>query len=78
MLRIDAASIDSGVEAFDGHLVGEDWFDVKNFPAITFQSTGAVKTGLNSGTLTGTLFLKGIEKPVTLDVTLNKAGPEFP
>ncbi len=76
-VRIDAASIDSGVEAFDGHLVGEDWFDVKNFPAITFQSTGAVKTGLNSGTLTGTLFLKGIEKPVTLDVTLNKAGQNF-
>ncbi len=76
-VTIDAASIDSGVVAFDGHLIGEDWFDVKNFPVITFQSTDAVKTGLNSGTLTGTLFLKGVEKPVTLDVTLNKAGQNF-
>ena len=36
---IDAASIDSGVERFDQHLVGADFFDVANHPNITFKSS---------------------------------------
>lgn len=71
---IDAASIDSGVDVFDGHLKGENFFDVSNHPEITFVSTGVEKTGENSGTVTGDLTIKGITKPVTLDVQLNNAS----
>lgn len=73
-VTIDPASVDSGVERFDGHLVGEDWFNVAAHPTITFVSTGLTQADGTTGTLTGDLTIKGITKPVTLDVTLLKAG----
>ena len=70
-VTIDPASINSGIERFDEHLVGGDMFDVAAHPEITFASTSV---DLAKGTLTGDLTMKGITKPVTLDVTLNGAG----
>lgn len=74
MVTIDPASINSGVEKFDGHLVSSDMFDVEKHDTITFKSTSIEIGDDNMGTLTGDLMIKGITKPVTLDVTLNKAG----
>ncbi len=74
---INAASIDSGVEKFDEHLVSADFFDVANHPVITFTSTALKQSLTGSGTVTGDLTMKGISKPVTLDVTLNKVGENF-
>ena len=73
-VTIDPASIDSAVEAFDTHLKSPDMFDVANHPQITFVSTGLTMESPDSGTLTGDLTMKGITKPVTLDVVLNGAG----
>jgi len=76
-VTIDAASIDSGVERFDQHLVSADFFDVENHSEITFVSTSLSQTVTGSGTLNGMLTMKGISKPVTLDVKLNKVGEHF-
>lgn len=73
-VTIDPASIDSAVEAFDEHLKSPDMFDVAAHPEITFVSTGLQMEGSDSGTLTGDLTMKGITKPITLDVVLNGAG----
>lgn len=73
-VTIDASSIDSGVDRFDGHLRGENFFDVENHPEITFVSTALEKTSEDEGALTGDLTIKGITKSVTLDVTLNQAS----
>ncbi len=73
-VKIDAASIDTGVDVFDGHLVSDQWFDVETYPEITFQSTSLEKTSDTQGKMTGDLTLKGITKPVTLDVTFNRAA----
>lgn len=72
-VTIDPASIDSAVPRFDEHLKSADMFDVAAHPEITFVSTDLDVTG-DSGTLTGDLTMKGITKPVTLDVVLNGAG----
>lgn len=72
-VTIDPASVNSGVEKFDGHLKGADFFDVENHGDITFVSTGIDTGDGETGTLTGDLTIKGVTKPVTLDVTLNKA-----
>ncbi len=74
---IDAASIDSGVEKFDEHLVSPDFFDVENFPKITFTSSAMEQVIQGRGQVTGELTIKDITKPVTLDVTLNKIGNHF-
>ena len=71
---IDATSVDSGVERFNGHLQGENMFDTANFPTITFKSTSVEKTSDTTGKVTGDLTIKDVTKPVTLDVTFNKAG----
>lgn len=75
-VTIDVASVDSGVEEFDGHLVGENWFNASAYPEITFVSTNVEKTGANTGKITGDLTIKGITKPVTLDVTFRKGAYE--
>lgn len=71
---IDAASIDSGVDEFDDHLKSADFFDVANNPQITFKSTAVSLAGGARGTVTGDLTIKGVTKPVTFDVTINRAA----
>jgi len=71
-VTIAANSIDSDVAVFNDHLNSENWFDTAKFPEITFVSTSLTQDAADSaeGTLTGDLTIKGITKPVTLDVTL--------
>ena len=75
-VTIDTNSIDSGVDIFDEHLRGDGFFDVEKYPQATFNST-SFKPNATGGTMIGDLTLKGITKPVTLDVTFNKAGENF-
>jgi polyisoprenoid-binding protein YceI len=64
---IQAASIDTGNADRDNHLRNPDFFDVEQFPTITFKSTG-VKMDGSEGQLMGDLTMHGVTKPVTLDV----------
>lgn len=73
---IDATSADSGVLEFDDHLKSADFFDAANNPQITFKSTSLALAGGASGTVTGDLTIKGVTKPVTLDVSINKAASD--
>ncbi|MBI1392258.1 MAG: polyisoprenoid-binding protein [Alphaproteobacteria bacterium] len=73
-VNIVAASIDSGVEKFDDHLKSADFFEVETYPSITFKSSQIKTTGPTTGEMTGVLKIKDQEKPVTLDVTFNRAG----
>lgn len=67
-VRIDAASINTREPQRDGHLKSPDFLDVENFPAITFKSRKIELTGETSGRITGDLTIRGVTKPVTLDV----------
>ncbi len=73
-VTIDPASVDSGIERFDDHLRSADFFHVEEHDEVTFKTTEVVRTGPNTGRMTGDLTIKGITKPVTLDVTLNYSG----
>ncbi|WDI31288.1 YceI family protein [Hyphococcus flavus] len=75
-VTIDATSVDSGVDVFDGHLQGERFFDTANHPEITFESTSLNRMSDTEGTMTGDLTIKGVSKPVTLDVQFNKGAYE--
>lgn len=74
-VTVAADSVDTGVPALDAHLESADFFDVGEHPAITFESTGVRRAGISSVVMTGDLTIKGITKPVELDVTLNHTGP---
>lgn len=73
-MTIETASINMDMAEWDNHLKSPDFFDVEKFPAMTFRSTKAEKTGEKTGKLTGDLTLLGVTKPVTLDVVYNKSG----
>ncbi len=72
---MQAASLDTNHTKRDEHLRSAEFFNVEEFPTITFTSTGIAKTGDNTGTLTGDLTLLGVTKPITLDVTFNLKSP---
>ncbi len=67
-VSIDAKSIDTGYEVFNGHLKGEDFFDVEKFPTITYKSTSMKFDGDKPTSVEGTLTIKGVSKPVTLSI----------
>jgi len=73
-LTAQTASINTDHEERDGDLRGDQFFDVEKFPTLTFKSTSFKKISGNKYSLAGNLTIKGITKPITMDVTL--MGPE--
>ena len=74
-VSIDAKSVNTGVDVFNGHLRGEDYFDADKFPAITFKSNNFKFDGDKPATINGDLTIKGVTKPVTLAVTSFNCAP---
>ncbi|WP_139006927.1 YceI family protein [Arthrobacter crystallopoietes] len=64
---VKTASFDSNDENRDAHVKGTDFFDVEQFPTMTFASVNAQGSG-EEFKLAGDLTIKGITKPVTFDV----------
>jgi len=71
---IDAASVFTNHEARDSHLRQADFLYVEKHPEITFRGTSAHQTGPRTGKVNGELTLRGVTRPVTLDVTWNRSG----
>jgi polyisoprenoid-binding protein YceI len=74
---IDAASVFTNHTARDEHLRSAEFLDVQNHPTITFKGTSATPTGPRTGTVSGDLTIRGVTRPVTLEVTWNRSG-EYP
>ncbi len=69
-VTIDLASLMTGAEARDNHLRSADFFDVAEYPTATFHSTKVERRGEDRLLVTGDLTIRGITKPMTLDVTV--------
>ena len=72
---IDMDSIDTRQEQRDAHIRSADFFDVGNHTVMSFRST-EVRTDGADWTVTGDLTIKGVTKPVTLQLELNGFGPD--
>ncbi len=59
----------------DEHLRTPDFFNVAEFPTMTFKSTKVVFKGDNPGSIEGNLTLLGVTKPVTLNIERWKCIP---
>ncbi|HVT91187.1 MAG TPA: YceI family protein [Tepidisphaeraceae bacterium] len=70
-VQVPADGIMTGNSGRDTHLKGPDFFDAKQFPAISFKST-AVKMNGQDYEVTGDFTLHGVTKSIT--VTLRKSG----
>lgn len=75
-LAIKSDTVDTAVKQRDDHLRGPDFFDVKQYPEITFKST-SVKTLESGYEVTGDLTMHGTTKPVTFKLQGGKTA-EFP
>ena len=70
-LSAEIASINTNNEQRDAHLLNSDFFEADQYPHLTFRSTKVEKKSSDEYVLFGDLTLKGITKPVTLDVEYN-------
>lgn len=65
--KIDASSISTNNNDRDTHLKSPDFFEVEQFPEITFISTSLKKGDDDEYKLVGDLTIKGVTKEITLD-----------
>jgi polyisoprenoid-binding protein YceI len=66
-VNIRAASITTGQADRDAHLVSADFFDVENFPELTFVATDVTRADASTWTVTGDLTIKGVTNPVSIE-----------
>ncbi|MCU1554041.1 MAG: polyisoprenoid-binding protein [Arthrobacter sp.] len=64
---VKTGSFDSGDANRDAHVRGTDFFDVENYPEMTFRATSIRGDG-EDYVLSGDLTIRGITKPVDLEV----------
>lgn len=74
---LDVNSIDTNQEQRDGHLKGPDFFDAENHPKITFKSNSLTAKSDDEYVAEGELTIKGITKPVTLNVEFGGSADDF-
>jgi polyisoprenoid-binding protein YceI len=77
MLSIPIDSIDTNNVKRDEHLRAPDYFNAKQFPALTFQST-KVKAVDGGYEVAGDLTMHGVTKPITLKLDGGHQVVEFP
>lgn len=76
-ITIATDSVDTPSDRLNDELKSANVFSSAQFPTASFKSTSVTRTGPDSGRITGDLTIKGVTKPVTLDVTF-RGGEQDP
>lgn len=71
---LDVSTVSTGDAQRDGHLKSPDFFDIAQFPEMSFESTAVKLIGPGEHHVTGNLTVHGVTKPVTFAVE----GPSAP
>ena len=69
---VDVNSVNTDDEKRDGHLKSDDFFSAEKFPQLTFVSNDYKGSG-DDATLNGELTIKGVTKPIKLNVEFGGA-----
>jgi polyisoprenoid-binding protein YceI len=72
--EIAVDSINTNNEQREAHIKSADFFDVDKYPTATFRSTNVRANGDNY-VVDGEFTLKGVTKPVSLDLEFNDVNP---
>lgn len=73
-VTMKASNITSGIRDFDLLLKSPEYFNAQQFPLITFKSTAVRQLSDKTGQVMGDLTIKGITRPVALNVVWNYSG----
>ncbi|WEH38655.1 YceI family protein [Streptomyces sp. NBC_01218] len=68
-IAIATASVDTGVEQRDEHLVGREFLDARTYPRMIFTSTAVSLPAPDVYRMTGDLTIRDATRPVDLDLT---------
>jgi polyisoprenoid-binding protein YceI len=68
-VTIQTASVDTRDEQRDGHLRSDDFFGVETHPAMTYVSRSVREAGKGRYVAEGDLTIKGVTRPVPLELT---------
>lgn len=71
---IDTASLDSGHEERDAILKGPGWFNVSQFPTMTYRGKQFAFEGDRPVAVEGELTMLGVTQPLRLEITRVKCG----
>ena len=66
-VTMQAGSVDTRNGDRDGHLRSADFFDVEQYPTMTFRSTEVTAPDADTLRVTGDLTIKDVTRPVTID-----------
>ena len=72
-IQIDVNSIETGNKMRDGHLKNSEFFDARQFPYIQFKSDKIVLVKDNKYKAQGTLILKNVSRPATVEFTVTNS-----
>ena len=71
-VRVDLATLDLGDEGFNARILAPAWLDAGAFPEARFVSERVEPIDENHARVHGTLRLRGVHAPLTLEVRLNR------
>ena len=74
-VTIDATSVNTGYALFNEHIQAADYFDTATYPTITFKSSQMTFKGDQPASLSGELTIKGVTRPVMLELSHFKCMP---
>ncbi|HEY6982941.1 YceI family protein [Reyranella sp.] len=77
-VRVNTRSIEMLDKQQTDMLKDADFFDVDKFPEMTFHSSSVERLGADKLKVTGEITLRGITKPMQLDVSVLDRKPDAP
>jgi polyisoprenoid-binding protein YceI len=73
---VTVATVTTGEEQRDGHLLAPDFFDAERYPEIRFYSTATDVVGDGTIRLNGNIEIKGVTQPLELVGTVAQGGAD--
>ena len=77
-ISIATDSVDTGEPKLDGHLKSPDFFNSKEFPAMTFKSASVTKKADGSFEVAGDLSMHGVTKSITAALEVTGVADSLP
>ena len=74
---IRVASIKTGIDSRDEHLLEEDYFNAEKYELITLTSESVNKVSDGQYKVKANLKIKGITKPITINVDVQKTDDSY-